>query len=475
LLKKRFLSALIAVSLCLVPFSVFADNAKNWYFKSAKDHAQPKVMGGMDLSSHNVLSIGSPNDKVVYLTFDAGYENGNVEKTLDVLKKHDACGAFFVLPAIIKSNTELIKRMANEGHTVCNHTYSHKSIAYMSKDKLSEELKKLEDVYREYTGQEMTKYFRPPEGSFSVDALKDLNELGYTTVFWSFAYADWDNKAQKDHSWAKKKILDNVHNGMVLLLHPTSSTNAAILDDVLTEIEKMGYRFGSLDELKSYADSIKGKTELTVSKLLDEYKEMGIVYTENESAKKYVALTFDDGPHESLTREILDILDENDVKATFFPIGKNVNEHPDVMKAVIDRGHEVGNHTYSHANVSKLSPDKLREEITKTESLLRELGADPTLFRPPGGAYSRSALDTVDEMGYKYILWSWRLDTRDWSSPPADQVINTVKQNVSDGSIILFHDYVAKQSPTPSALRELIPYLKAEGYTFVTVSELIAF
>ena len=249
MLKKRFLSALIAVLLCLVPFSVFADNAKNWYFKSAKDHAQPKVMGGMDLSSHNVLSIGSPNDKVVYLTFDAGYENGNVEKTLDVLKKHDACGAFFVLPAIIKSNTELIKRMADEGHTVCNHTYSHKSIAYMSKDKLSEELKKLEDVYREYTGQEMTKYFRPPEGSFSVDALKDLNELGYTTVFWSFAYADWDNDKQPSREAALDKLFGRLHNGEVLLLHPTSATNAAILDEFLTTLEGRGYTFGSLEAL----------------------------------------------------------------------------------------------------------------------------------------------------------------------------------------------------------------------------------
>ena len=182
----RFLSVLVTIALFLAPRSVLADNAKNWFFKSAKDHAQPKLMGGADYSEHGVLSIGSPNDKVVYLTFDAGYENGNVEKTLDVLKKHDAPGAFFILPAIIKSNTELIKRMADEGHTVCNHTYSHKSIAYMSKKQLSDELKKLEDVYREYTGREMTKFFRPPEGSFSVDALKNINELGYTTVFWSF-------------------------------------------------------------------------------------------------------------------------------------------------------------------------------------------------------------------------------------------------------------------------------------------------
>lgn len=475
---KRFLSFFLAITLCLLPFSAVADNAKSWYFKSAKDHAQPKVMGGMDLSEYNVLSIGAPDEKVVYLTFDAGYENGNVEKTLDVLKKHNAFGAFFILPAIIKSNTDLIKRMADEGHTVCNHTYSHKNISYMSKEELQVELTKLEDVYREYTGCEMSKYFRPPEGSFSVDALKNINELGYTTVFWSFAYADWDNKAQKDHSWAKKKILDNVHDGMVLLLHPTSATNAAILDEVLTEMEKMGYRFGSLDELKIYSDSIKGKVELkpsvSATALLDEYKSKGVVFTDNKHAEKYIALTFDDGPHPKLTKEILEILDENEVKATFFPIGKNVEENPDIVKEIISRGHEVGNHTYSHANVSKLSTNALKEEIEKTESILRSLGADPTLFRPPGGAYSKSSLDTVNELGYKYILWSWRLDTRDWSSPPVEQVINTVKSNVSDGSIILFHDYVAKNSPTPESLRVLIPHLKELGYRFVTVSELIS-
>lgn len=189
-------------------------------------------------------------EKVIYLTFDAGYENGNVEKILDVLKQEDVPAAFFVLENLIKQNKALVMRMIDEGHLVCNHTSKHLDVTKCKTlDEFRAELESLEDIYREVTGREMPNYFRPPEGKFSEQSMRFACELGYKTIFWSFAYADWDNGDQPSESVASEKILSNVHNGEIMLLHPTSATNAAILADIIRELKAQGYRFGSLDEL----------------------------------------------------------------------------------------------------------------------------------------------------------------------------------------------------------------------------------
>lgn len=192
------------------------------------------------------------DERVLYLTFDAGYENGNIERILDVLKEENVPAAFFVLENLIKRDTALVRRMRDEGHLVCNHTMHHRDMSKITDiDAFAEELHGLEDVYRETVGGEMPKYYRPPEGRFSKENLKMAQSLGYKTVFWSFAYADWDNNKQPNEDYAIKKILDNTHNGAIILLHPTSATNAAILPKLIAEWRKMGYRFASLDELNA--------------------------------------------------------------------------------------------------------------------------------------------------------------------------------------------------------------------------------
>ena len=229
-----------------------------WYCKRNNTHKQPIA----DASISYVEEFGGYyidhnhgddcDDRVVYLTFDAGYENGNIEKILDVLKEEKVSGAFFILGNLIKSNTELVIRMAEEGHMICNHTNSHKDMTRVaSKDEFKAELESLETLYKEYTGKELSKYYRPPEGKFSRKTMEYANDLGYKTVFWSFAYADWDNNKQMSEDAAKKKIMDNIHNGAVILLHPTSATNAAIICDVIKDLKSNGYRFGTLDELTS--------------------------------------------------------------------------------------------------------------------------------------------------------------------------------------------------------------------------------
>lgn len=478
--KKRKLRRLCAL-VCSFALLFAMANAKvdalstakqNWFFKSNGNN-QPELLGGSDLPArYGALTLGRPDEKVLYLTFDAGYENGNVARVLDTLQKHNAVGAFFILPGIIKHSPEIVQRMADEGHTVCNHSTTHHDMsAVTSSEAFRAELKGLEDAYTALTGKQLAPFFRPPEGSFSEQTLAFCNQFGYRAVFWSYAYADWDNKAQMSPERAKQKLLSNLHPGEVLLLHPTSATNAAILDDFMTEAEKQGYRFGTLEELAERTPMPLSNSTINVQ----EYEQQGLVFSENRGAGKTIALTFDDGPHPTQTDEILEVLAEYGIHATFFPIGKNISQAPDVARRVQAAGHEIGNHTYSHAFVSKLTDEQLQQEILSTAKLLQEqVGVTPVVFRPPGGDISDRAVDLVNKLGYRYVLWSWRVDTRDWAAVSVDSVVNTVLHNVQGGDIVLFHDYVVGKSPTAAALRVLIPKLIEEGYTFVTVSELAA-
>lgn len=250
---KKTVSLILSVFFLtlLVVTSVSAgDKPIHWYVKNNTEHKRPSLEGELTVIDNYSAAYLGKDEKVIYLTFDAGYENGNVEKILDVLNKHNAKGAFFILENLIKRDTELVKRMANEGHLVCNHTAKHKDMSLVNnKEEFEKELVSLENIYTEYTGNTLAKFYRPPEGSFNENNLKYAEECGYKTVFWSFAYADWDNNKQPDCEKAMDKILDHIHNGEIMLLHPTSATNAAILDELLTKLKNMGYRFGTLDEL----------------------------------------------------------------------------------------------------------------------------------------------------------------------------------------------------------------------------------
>ena len=256
---KRASAFFLLVCICGSFFCIRTDASDmrmSWYCKRNKDHTQPTLDTNMAyIEQHNAFYVDRAHDhtnedKVIYLTFDAGYENGNVAKILDVLKAENVKASFFILENLIRKNTDLVIRMGSEGHTVCNHTATHKDMSRVTdKEIFKEELEKLERTYREYTGREIAKIYRPPEGRFSEESLRFADELGYKTVFWSFAYADWDNAHQMSIAAAKKKILDNVHNGEIMLLHPTSSTNAAILGDVIRELKMQGYRFSTLDAL----------------------------------------------------------------------------------------------------------------------------------------------------------------------------------------------------------------------------------
>lgn len=253
--RIKFILCILLVFLLFSTSVGASENVINWYCIRNKNHKQPVLdsnlsviyeYGGM-FANRDCGDCSS--DKVVYLTFDAGYENGNIEIILDKMKEADVKGAFFVLGNLIRSNTDLVKRMFDEGHLVCNHTYCHKSMVNLSFEEFSSELLRLENACRECTGYELSKYYRPPEGKFDIESLKHASDMGYKTVFWSIAYADWDNNNQMSEERAMAKILDNLHNGAIILLHPTSKTNANIMSALIEKIKAEGYRFGSLDEI----------------------------------------------------------------------------------------------------------------------------------------------------------------------------------------------------------------------------------
>ena len=203
-----------------------------------------------DLAQYDGVYVGNTGEKVLYLTFDAGYENGCTEKILDVLKQHDVPAAFFLVGNYIEKNADLVRRMVEEGHIVGNHTMHHYDMSKLSDQAaFAKELTDLEDLFRETTGKELPKYYRPPQGIYSQENLKMAQELGYKTVFWSLAYVDWNNNAQPSAEQAFTKLLPRTHNGAVVLLHSTSTTNAEILDELLTKWEQQGYTFRSIDKL----------------------------------------------------------------------------------------------------------------------------------------------------------------------------------------------------------------------------------
>ena len=255
-MRKRDLMILllalaVAITVAIGVFSGSALETGSWGLSFRQEGAAPIGNAGVDqLKRYDAAYIGDTSQKVLYLTFDAGYENGCTEKILDTLKKHQVSAAFFLVGNYIQRNADLVRRMVEEGHTVGNHTMHHYDMSRISdKETFAKELRDLEALYKEITGQELPKYYRPPQGIYSEENLKMAQELGYKTVFWSLAYVDWNNDAQPTAEQAFAKLLPRTHSGAVVLLHSTSKTNAEILDELLTKWEEEGYRFGTLDEL----------------------------------------------------------------------------------------------------------------------------------------------------------------------------------------------------------------------------------
>ncbi len=234
--------------------SNISSKEKDWFFKPSKNNEPATIPDDMenDLNKYSGYFLGDTSKKHLYLTFDEGYENGYTDKILDVLKANNVKAAFFVTAPYIKQNKDLIKRMVNEGHLVCNHSDHHPSMASAAlkgKESFEKEFTVVEDLYKDITNKDMPKFFRPPMGKYSELSLKYTEDLGYKSIFWSFAYLDWDRNKQPSPEQGKEKILNGVHNGSIILLHAVSKTNAEILDPILKELKNDGYEFKTLEDL----------------------------------------------------------------------------------------------------------------------------------------------------------------------------------------------------------------------------------
>ena len=254
--KKSILTCFIFLLSAVLVLDCSAYDGVSWYTVRSKNRSQPRLDARLSvIERYNAAWIDTAHgddyeEKVLYLTFDFGYENGNTERIVNTLRDKGVKASFFLLSAPIEKNTELVCRLFAEGHAVCNHTQHHRDMSKCcDKVEFTWELSGLEELCKLKTGYDMDKFYRPPEGKFTEENLRFATELGYKTVFWSFAYADWDNNAQPDPQKAKKLILENTHNGAVILLHPTSATNAEILGELIDEWRGMGYDFRTVKSL----------------------------------------------------------------------------------------------------------------------------------------------------------------------------------------------------------------------------------
>ena len=247
-------SVLIRTSLSSNNKSIATSKAvnNNWGLAFSEPGKAPTGNASRDfLKQYDAYYLGNPDEKKIYLTFDAGFENGYTPAILDALKKNDVKATFFLVGNYIKTSPDLVKRMVDEGHTVGNHTFSHPDMSKISDmESFKKEISKLEEMFKETTGKDLPKYYRPPQGKYNEENLKHAHELGYKTIFWSLAYVDWltDKQPTKEHAFEK---LSRIHPGAVILLHSTSKTNSEIIDELINKWKSEGYTFGSIDELSN--------------------------------------------------------------------------------------------------------------------------------------------------------------------------------------------------------------------------------
>ena len=252
---KRFFVFLLSAVLFASAFNVCnAAEELHFYVKRGKNHIPPttdeRFLSAFDENSYYLDNKAAESgEKKLYLTFDAGYENGNVAKILDVLKEENVPAAFFVLSHFVRTAPELVTRMLEEGHLVCNHTSRHKNMARLNEEEFCNELERLDALYQEVTGKRLSRFYRPPEGTFSLANLATAKKMGYKTVFWSLSYKDWNDDIATEKERALEILKENTHPGAIVLLHPTTAQNTEILREMITYWRAEGYSIASIDTI----------------------------------------------------------------------------------------------------------------------------------------------------------------------------------------------------------------------------------
>ena len=399
----------------------------------------------------------APDDGNVYLTFDCGYEytatdeNGNkyrvTARILDVLKEKNVKAVFFITLHYAESQPDLVRRMIDEGHIVGNHTCYHPVMPKQSINRMVSEVMNLHNYVKEHFNYEMF-LFRFPSGEFSEHSLALLQSLGYTSVFWSFAYRDWETESQPDPADSLKRITNAHHSGAIYLLHAISTTNATILGDFIDNLRGLGYtltlfqgenpkepdngnelignlytrdQLNALDNTNQTYGPGSAAGGIRPTYAIDMEEKFGQKYDAHfiapDDGKVY--LTFSCGyEHENLTETVLDILLEKNVKAVFFINMHYAKSNYDLVRRMIDEGHIIANHTTGHYTLAELSIDAVVQEIMSLHEYVRETyGYEMNMFRPPSGYYSERVLAIAQSLGYTTVNWSFAY--YDWE--PEDQ------------------------------------------------------
>jgi peptidoglycan-N-acetylmuramic acid deacetylase len=445
----------------------------------------------------------------MYLTFDCGYEytatdeNGNkyrvTERILDVLKEKDVKAVFFITIHYAETQGDLIRRMIDEGHIVGNHTCYHPVMSKQSINRMVSEVTKLHKYVKEHYNYEMT-LFRFPEGEFSEQSLAVLQSLGYTSVFWSFAYLDWDTEKQPAYDKALNAVMNGNHNGAIFLLHAISSANAAILPEAIDRFREMGYNLalfqGEPPQEPDNGDELVGSlyTRDQLNALNNENQTYGpgsaaggkrpgyAARLEEQFGQKYdahfiapddgkVYLTFSCGyEYENLTASVLDTLREKNVQAVFFINMHYAQANYDLVRRMIDEGHIIANHTRYHYTLAELSIDAVVQEILSLHEYVRETyGYEMNMFRPPSGYYSERVLAIAQSLGYTTVNWSFAY--YDWE--PEDQPdIEESKVKLIDwahsGAIYALHTV---SETNAQILADVIDGIRDKGLEFALYSQ----
>lgn len=247
-MKKTLIFIYCIMILLLANLNTICVNAYGWGYNKNKEHAIVDVgIYEREIAGTDSYYVGSKGK--IYLTFDAGYDNGNIEKIINILVENDVPSTVFCTGDFIEREKDIIKKLDENNIAVGNHTYSHKNITKISDEILEYEIKHTEELYKEITGKEMVKQFRPPEGQFDKVSLSKVKNLGYRTFFWSIAYLDWDVNNQKGFTYTYNSVIDNLHDGAIILMHTVSDDNVSSLTKIIKTIKNKGYEFDSLENI----------------------------------------------------------------------------------------------------------------------------------------------------------------------------------------------------------------------------------
>ena len=480
------------------PHQISLDNQK--YFDSLKN------ISALALDTQT-------EEKVIYLTFSCGYEyNGNTKKIVDILNEKNVDAAFFGTLTFYQKNPALIREMIAEGHILGNHTMDYPDVSKATAKELSDAIGKLDRYLLSTYGYDC-KYFSFPSGTYTENALSLVSDLGYHSIFWSLSYADWDTENPMGYEKAFQTVTERLHPGAVVMLHPVSADNVAILGDFIDHARENGYTFKTLDDYfhensqkpsndkeeiptvsSGYTvydpENLRGlseekvpysfgvgtngkppKASLDNQAYFDSRQNVSALAIDTKTEEKVIYLTFDCGyEYKSNTKKIVDILEEKDVDAAFFCTLSFLKNNKSTVRKMIEGGHIVGNHSTTHPVFPDISRTQMAKELYDVDQYLKQTyGYDCHYFRFPTGAYSESSLELVTSVGHHSVFWSVAYSDWDTANQKSyDEAFETVTSRLHPGAVILLH---AVSDTNVEILADFIDYARTQGYTFKTLDD----